>query len=125
MRRNYFINKDFQSRFIMRFVVLTAIWTAVTVMLFIYVAQKKLEDLRYSSHFDIETTNELLFPITVGVQVATLVVFAGILAYSINSLLKRLSPPLFAIKRSLAGIAGGDLVNKVVLRKTDEFQDLA
>ncbi|MGO9014150.1 MAG: hypothetical protein ACLQF0_04140 [Dissulfurispiraceae bacterium] len=125
MRRNYFINKDLQSRFIMRFVVLATIWAAVTVMLFIYVAQKKLTVLCYSSYCDISTINELLLPLTIGVQVVTLVVFAGILAQIIHSLLKRLSPPLFAIKRSLAGIAGGDLASKVVLRKGDEFQDLA
>src|SRR5271169_58540 len=125
MRRNYFINKDLQSRFILRFVVLSTIWATSTVMLFIYVAQKKLADLSYSSNFDIETASGLLLSITVGVQVVTLIVFAGVLAYTIHSLLKRLNPPIFAIKRSLARIAGGDLATKVVLRKTDEFQHLA
>ncbi len=109
----------------MRFVVLAIIWAAVAVTLFLYLAQKKLTVLSYSSYWDVATINELLLPITIGVQVVTLVVFGGILAYSIRSLLTRLSQPLFAIKRSLAAIAGGDLASKVVLRKEDAFQDLA
>jgi methyl-accepting chemotaxis protein len=109
----------------MRFVALATIWAAGTVVLFMYVAQKKLEDLRYSSHFDIETTGELFLPITVGVQVATLVVFGGILAYTIHLLLKRLSQALFAIKRNITRIADGDLSSEVVIRRTDEFQGLA
>ena len=124
-RKIYFIKKNLQSRFILRFVAAAAVWAAISVMLFAYLAGKKLDDLRYSSNIDIETTSELLLPITVSVHAVSLLIFAGILAYTIRSLWQRLSPPLAAIKKSIAKIADGDLTNKIVLRKKDEFRDMA
>jgi methyl-accepting chemotaxis protein len=124
-RKIYFINKDFQSRFILRFVAVATIWAAATIMLFVYLTGKKLDAIRYSSHIDIKTTSELLLPVTVGVNAISFLVFAAILAYTINALWKRLSPPLYSIKKDIVRIAGGDLASEVSLSKDEEFQHLA
>ncbi len=124
-RKKYFIDKDFQSRFILRFVAVAAIWAAATIMLFSYLAGKRLDAIRYSSYIDIKTTSELLLPVTVGVHVISLLVFAAILATTINSLWKRLSPPLYSIKKDIMRIGGGDLASEVSLSKEEEFQLLA
>jgi methyl-accepting chemotaxis protein len=124
-RKKYFINKDFQSRFILRFVAIATVWAAATIVLFTYLAGKRLDAIRYASRVDIKTTSELLLPVTVGVQVISLLAFAGILAFAINSLWKRLSPPLYSIKKDIVRIAGGDLASEVSLSKDEEFQDLA
>ena len=124
-RKIYFIKKDFQSRFILRFVAVAIIWAAVTIILFTYMAGKRLDAIRYSSHIDIKTMSELLMPVTFGVQMISLLVFAGILVYTINSLWKRLSPPLYSIKKDIVRIAGGDLASEVSLSKDEEFRDLA
>jgi methyl-accepting chemotaxis protein len=124
-RKKYFIDKDFQSRFILRFVAVAIIWAAATIMLFSYLAGKRLDDIRYSSYIDIKTTSELLLPVTVGVHVISLLVFAGILAATINSLWKRLSPPLYSIKKDIMRIGGGDLASEVSLSKDEEFQYMA
>jgi methyl-accepting chemotaxis protein len=52
-------------------------------------------------------------------------VFAGILAHTVNSLWRRLSPPLYSIKKDIVRIAGGDLASEVSLSKDEEFQHLA
>ncbi|MGC1455705.1 MAG: hypothetical protein WA946_11015 [Nitrospirota bacterium] len=124
-RKKYFINKDFQSRFILRFVAVAIIWAAATIMLFSYLAGKRLDAIRYSSYIDIKTTSELLLPVTIGVHAISLLVFAGILAATINSLWKRLSPPLYSIKKDIMRIGGGDLASEVSLSKDEEFQYLA
>jgi methyl-accepting chemotaxis protein len=124
-RKKYFINKDFQSRFILRFVAVATIWAVATIVLFSYLAGKRLDAIRYSSYIDIKTTRELLLPVTVGVHVISLLVFAGILAAAINSLWKRLSPPLYSIKKDIMRIGGGDLASEVSLSKDEEFQYLA
>jgi methyl-accepting chemotaxis protein len=124
-RKIYFIKKDFQSRFILRFVAIASVWAAAAIMLFAYLAAKRLDSIRYSSHVDIQTTRELLLPITIGANVASLLIFAGILAYTINSLWKRLSPPLFTLKKDLVRIASGDLMSEVSLSEKEEFQDMA
>jgi methyl-accepting chemotaxis protein len=124
-RKIYFINKDFQSRFILRFVAVATIWAAATIMLFVYLAGKRLDAIRYSSHIDIKTTSELLLPVAVGVHTISFLVFAGILAYTIKMLWKRLSPPLYSLKKDIVRIAGGDLASEVSLSQGEEFQQLA
>lgn len=124
-RRKYLINKDLQARFIMRFVAVATVWATVTVALFAFLAGKKLDDLRYSSHIDLQTTSDLLLPITIKVQIISLLIFAALLAYTIRALWRKFSPPLAALKRGIQIIADGDLSNKITLRKDDEFHGLA
>ena len=124
-RKIYFIDKDFQSRFILRFIAVATVWATASVMLFAYLAGKRLDSIRYSSHIDVSTMKELLLPITVGAHTVSLLLFAGILAYTISALWRRLSPPLYSIKKDITRIAGGDLMSEVSLSKEEEFQDLA
>lgn len=124
-RRIYFIKKDFQTRFILRFVLAASAWSAATVVLYAYLANEKLQRLRFSNHIDITTTNELLMPLTVGVAVISLLMFAVFLAYTFHSLWKKLSPPLLIIKKDLARMADGELAEAVILPEHYEFQDLA
>jgi len=124
-RKIYFIKKDFQSRFILRFVVIATVWAATTVLLFTYLAKKQLDALRYSSYIDIKTTGDLLLPITVGAHIVSLLIFAGLLAYTIHSLWEKLSLPLKKIKINISHIAVGDLTNNITLDSDEEFQDMA
>jgi methyl-accepting chemotaxis protein len=124
-RKIYFIKKNFQSRFILRFVAVAAVWSAASMLLFFYLANKKLEEIRYSSYIDIRTTSELLMPITFSALAVSLLIFAGILGFAIHTLLHRLSGPLGQIRRDISRIAGGDLTSDIILREKDEFQDLA
>ncbi len=91
-RKIYFINKDFQSRFILRFVAVATIWASAAIMLFVYLAGKRLDAIRYSSHLDITTIRELLLPVTVGVHAISFLVFAGILAYTVQFALEKAFP---------------------------------
>ncbi len=124
-RKIFFIKKDFQTRFILRFILVAIIWAAASIVLFASLAGRRLDSVRYSSHVDIATMKELLLPITVGAHAISLLVFAGILAYTIRTLWRRLSPPLFSLKKDIARIAAGDLMSEVSLSREEEFQDLA
>jgi len=124
-RRIYFIDKKLQTRFIMNFVLIVIFWAAATVGLYTFMMAKKLDSIRYSSHVDIRTTGELLLPVTLGTHFGSLIVFAVILAIAMQSVWKKLSPPLFSIKKDLTRIAAGDLASEVSLCKGEEFQDLA
>ncbi|NTV48423.1 MAG: methyl-accepting chemotaxis protein [Geobacteraceae bacterium] len=124
-RKIYFINKKFQTRFILEFVLAVICWAAVTVWVYSSLVEKKLDALRYSSHVDIKTTGDLLLPITLGTHLISFLLFAAILAYTMRSIMKKLSPPLYSIKKDLARIASGDLTSEVSLCKGEEFQELA
>ncbi len=124
-RRIYFIKKDFQSRFILRFVGIATLWAIATVTLFSIYAEQRIEEIRYSSHIAVTTTAELLMPSILNAQGIALFVFAGLVAYTVASLWKRLAAPLAQIKRDIRNIALGDLVNPVAVRSGEEFPDLA
>jgi methyl-accepting chemotaxis protein len=124
-RKIYFINKRLQTRIILKFVLMVIFWAVATVGVYTYLIEKKLDSIRYSSHVDITTTGELLLPITIGTHLFSLLIFAVMLAVVMRSIWKRLSPPLYSIKKDLSRIASGDLTYEVSLCKGEEFQDLA
>lgn len=124
-RRVYFINKKLQTRFILKSVFIVICWAVATVAVYTYLVGKKLDSLRYSSHIDIKTTGELFLPVTLGTHLISFLLFAALLAYTMRSILKRLSPPLYSIKKDLARIASGDLTGNVSLCEGEEFQELA
>lgn len=124
-RRIYFINKKLQTRFILNFVLIVICWAIATVGIYMFLVGRKLDSIRYSSHVDIKTTGEMLLPITLGTHLFSLLVFAAILAFAIQAVWKKLSPPLFSIKKDLSRIASGDLTSEVSLCKGEEFQELA
>lgn len=124
-RRIYFIKKDFQSRFILRFVGIATLWAVATVTLFSLYAEQRIEEVRYSGHIAVTTTAQLLMPSVLNAQGLSLLIFAGLVAYTVSSLWKALAAPLADIKRSIRTISTGDLVNPVAVRSGEEFQDLA
>ncbi len=124
-RKIYFIKKDFQSRFIVRFVVITTVWATGAIALFALMAERKLQEVLYSPHITVSTTAELLMPSAFQAHLISLLLFTVILLYAIHALWKRLSVPLHSLKKDIVRIAGGDLVSGVALREEEEFQDLA
>lgn len=124
-RRNFFINKDFQARFILRFVFTTTCWAVAAIVLFAYFAWKRLEDALYSSHIKVSSPGELLLSSAVAAQAIALFLFIALLAYAVHTLWRKLSVPLYMLKKDLVRIAAGDLVSEVSLRREDEFQELA
>jgi hypothetical protein len=103
-RKIYLVKKDFQSRFILRFVITTTVWAAVTVSLFTLMARKRLEEFLYSPHINIKTTSELLMPSAVHAHIISLLFFIALLAYAIRSLWKRLAGPLYSLKNDITRI---------------------
>jgi methyl-accepting chemotaxis protein len=124
-RRVYLISRDFQSRFILRFVMTTTVWVVLSISLFTLIAQRKLEDVLYSPHINLRTTVDVLMPSAVQAHVASLILFTAILVLAVRALWRRLSGPLYSLKKDIVRISGGDLVGGVVLREDEEFQDLA
>lgn len=124
-RKIYFVKKDFQSRFILRFVVTTTVWAAATVSLFTYMAERRLEEFLYSPHINVNTSAQLLMPSAIHAHIISLLFFTVLLAYAIRSLWKKLAGPLYSLKKDITRITAGDLVSGVALRGDEEFQDLA
>lgn len=124
-RRTYFIKKNFQTRFILRFVATTTIWAVAAVTLFVFMAEQRLEEVLYSPHINVRTTVDLIMPSLLGAHLLSLALFTVLLLFAVWGLWRRLSPPLFILKKDIERVASGDLVSSIHLGEHDEFQDLA
>jgi len=124
-RRQFFIHKDYQTRFIARFAVVTTLWSAAAVYLFTWFAGKRLEETMYSGHLTVASAGQLLLPSAFHAEGIALLAYSFLLAYAIHDLGKKISAPHFMLKRDIVRIGMGDLASPVALRPDDEFQDLA
>lgn len=124
-RKKYFIAKQSQTRFIVRFVLVGLAGSMITLGLFVSLAHRKIDATLYSMRLPHIGTGELLFH---EMLTANLVIFLFIvLLFAATSwlLLKRLNGPLRKISQDIKRATAGDLTVKITLRKNDEFQDFA
>lgn len=124
-RRTYFIKKNFQTRFILRFVVTTTIWAVAAAFLFVFMAERRLEEVLYSPHINVRTTVDIITPSLLTAHLLSLALFGILLLFAVWGLWRRLSLPLFILKKDIQRLAGGDLASHITLGEHDEFQDLA
>ena len=124
-RRNYFIDKPVQSRFIARFALISVLGAVVSVVVFRYFAQMKIEKVIYSMRLPAAAmadlfTREML--LTGAVGALFVVIFFFITAKMIFS---RIYGPLKKMAASVKDIAEGRLNTEIQLREKDEFQPFA
>jgi methyl-accepting chemotaxis protein len=124
-RRNFFINKNFQTRFILKFLGIVAVASAASGWLMYSLVNKDVEDVFYSSHIHISTTGQLLLP-------AMLKVNAGVLAFTLLAvalltlfITHKVAGPVYRLGKAAEKISGGDFTGNFRLRENDELKGLA
>ncbi len=124
-RRNYFIDKGVQSRFIAGFAAASVAGGAVAVFCFRYLAQKKLDNTLYSMRLPEGPVSSLLMGemlTTSAVTAFIVIVFFALTAWKVMS---RIDGPLRKMSSSVQKITAGDLRSEVKLRENDEFKQFA
>lgn len=124
-RRKYFINKRVQSKFILRFVLVSVIGTIIAVCAFNFLAHRKIESVLYSMRLPAVSTGGLLFEEMTYAIIFTMVIIVLTFFVTAKRLFNRINGPLKKIAASLDKIRYGDLGVKIQLRQKDEFQDFA
>ncbi len=124
-RRNYFIDKVAQGRFIGAFALASVLGGAVAVFCFRYLAQKKIDATLYSMRLPDIPLVDLLMKEMVLTSLVTALFVILLFALAGGRLFKRIGGPLKKISGSLQNIINGDLCSEVKLREGDDFQDFA
>lgn len=124
-RKNYFIDKPVQSRFIAGFAIVSVVGAIVSVVVFRYFAQLKIERIIYSMRLPAAAmadifTREMVLTFAVGALFV--VIFFLITAKMVFS---RIYGPLKKMAASVNDISNGKLNTEVQLREKDEFQVFA
>ncbi|MBI5180480.1 MAG: hypothetical protein HZA05_03640 [Nitrospirae bacterium] len=124
-RRNYFIKKGFQARFILRFIFVIFLGIVVSSGIVYYLTSKKIEEAYYRSHIKITSTGEIVYPILFAANIITIGVIIVITIILTLLISHKIAGPLYRIEKSIHEIGEGNLSFKIYLRAKDELITLA
>lgn len=124
-RKIIFIDKRFQGEFILKFVSLLLVGTAVFVLAAYLILNRRLEDTYYSAHFAIKSTGEVLLPTLLALSGVFILVLGAAAVVITLYVSHHIAGPLYAIRRYLENISRGDLDFKPKLRLNDQTTPLA
>jgi methyl-accepting chemotaxis protein len=124
-RRNYFIDKDFQSRFILKFCLLVVLAGVITTGILYFVGKGSTTVAIVDSRVMVRTTADFLLPVLIQTVLAVMVIF-GIATIVVTLLFShKIAGPLYRFKKALESIKSGDLSANFHLRSYDQLKDLS
>ncbi|MBU1061433.1 MAG: methyl-accepting chemotaxis protein [Candidatus Omnitrophica bacterium] len=124
-RRKYFINKGFQSEFILKFCGLVALGGVIFGVILYIFSSRTLTTSFENSRLVVKSTADYLLP---GLLFGGIVV--GLLTAVATSIVvlfmtHRLAGPVYRFEKYIKDIGLGDFSQDLKIRKKDQFQDMA
>lgn len=124
-RRKYFINKEFQGRYIFNYFLLATIGSILFIGVFSFFSSNTLSIVYDNYHLQLGVTPDILFKNILSTQWVFIVLGGGFVAIITLFLSHRVAGPFYRFEKTFDAMAGGDLSAKVILRKKDEGKNLA
>ncbi|MBF0215489.1 MAG: methyl-accepting chemotaxis protein [Candidatus Omnitrophica bacterium] len=123
-RKNYFIKKQFQTEFFIKFIALLLSEGLLLTSLFMLMARGTLVTAYGSDGLVIKTAGGYFFLnfIIATLLVGTAIGIAGVFVFIY--LTHRLGGPLYKIEKTIGEAAEGDISKRIELRSTDQLGDL-
>ena len=124
-RRNYFIKKEFQRNFIVKFCILVIIGAVISGSIIYMMSRSTVTTTFENSRLTIKSTADYILP---AVLLSSVIVIFLIGVASIGVTLftsHRIAGPLYRMEKDVEEVASGNLKKRFSLRKTDELKALA
>lgn len=124
-RRNYYIDKNFQTKFILNFCSLVAFGSALIAVLIYWLAQHSTTVGIAQGRVAVHTTEEYLLPLLLQTVFLELVIVS--LATIVMTLFvsHKIAGPLHRFKLMLGHLGEGDFSSSMKLREDDQLQQVA
>lgn len=124
-RRIYFIEKEFQTKFMLKFFSLVAIGGLITVGA-LYLATMQSNTVAFvDSRVVVKTTADFLLPLAIQtVIIVTVIVSIAALVVTLF-VSHKIAGPLYRLKKVMASLEKGDFSGDFRLRHYDQLQDIA
>ena len=124
-RRNYFVKKDFQTRFILKFSFITLIGVGISTILLFILSRDTLTSSSRSSRLTIENTGIAILPNIIFSNLITLALIS-LAAIAVTLFVShKIAGPLFRLEKEVEEIGEGNLTRKVMFREKDQITALA
>lgn len=124
-RRNYFINKEFQGRYIFNYFLLAIIGSILFIAVFSFFSSNTLSIVYDNYHLQLGVTPGILLQKILSTQWLVIVLGGGAVILVTLLLTHRIAGPFYRFENSLDQMIEGDISEKIVLRKKDEGKELA
>ena len=123
-RKNYFIERSFQTRFIIKFCMLTIIGGLLTIGLLYFLSLRSTTVAIVNSEVVVKTTADFLLPILIQtvVVVMVLVSIATIIVTLFVS--HKIAGPLYRLKKGMHDLGEGNFSTEIKIRKFDQLKDV-
>ena len=125
IRKKFFIDKNFQSKFILKFCSIVLVSSIVIAGLILVMTQDSTTVAIYDTKVHVQQTADFIKPVVVSVIIAvTIVTAVGIILLTLF-ISHRIAGPLFRLKREVDTIAKGSFKVDFSLRSKDQLKDLS
>lgn len=124
-RRIYFIDKKFQSNFILKFCLLALFGGVITIGLLYLLAGSATTVSIVNSRVMVRSTADFLLPVLFQTVVVAFVVTALATIVVTMYVSHKIAGPLFRFRKVVEGIGQGDFSRTFKLRTNDQMQELA
>jgi len=124
-RRNYFIKKNFQVNFTVKFLIIILIEAFLAAGLFLYMSKGTLTTGYLGSELRIARTYDFFLPMLLLSNLIIVGISAVIGIAVFIFLSHRIAGPLYRFENILDAIKKGDLTQRFKLRENDQFVELA
>lgn len=124
-RRNFYIKKEFQRNFILKFCGLVALGAVISGTIIYAMSANTVTTTFVNSRLTIKSTADYILPSVIFSSVVVLAII-GIVTVIFTLLMShRIGGALYAIEKHVERVASGDLQTKFRLRTKDEIKALA
>jgi methyl-accepting chemotaxis protein len=124
-RRKIYINKDFQTRFIARFILVLIAGGIISVALTFFTTQGSLTSSFVNSRLIIQNTSLAILPSVVYTTLITILVVGIIVTLVTLVVSHKIAGPMYRFETDIQRITNGDLKSRIHIRKGDQFQEMA
>lgn len=120
-RRTYYIDKKFQARFILIFLLVLVVGGGISIALTMLSTQETLTSTYGGEGLAIEKTASAILPSVVLTTLVTTLIVGVLVAVLTLLVSHRIAGPMFRFEQDLKEIGKGDLQKKIHIRDGDQF----
>jgi methyl-accepting chemotaxis protein len=124
-RRQLYINRDFQTRFILKFCLILLLGGAISIGLTLFNNQETLTSSFRNSKLLIQNTSLAIMPSVIYTTLISTLVIGLIVIMATLLASHKIAGPMFRFEQDIDKISTGDLNSRIDIRTGDQFQAIA
>jgi methyl-accepting chemotaxis protein len=125
VRKHYFIKKDYQAKFILKFCLLVLLGCLLSMAILFFLSNETLTSTFENSRLLVRKTGFAILPSIILTNLITLVIIGFATIGVVLFISHKIAGPIFRFEKELKLIGQGDLTIRISLRKHDQLKDLS